>query len=184
MKGICKMIKFLIEPGYEVKSPQREAGNAGIDFFVPKLNSVFEQAFNAKNDPVKACIKRNEDGTSYIIVAPHGDANIPSGIHSYIAPNIGLIAVNKSGIASKKKFVTGACLVDPNYQGIIHCHVMNTSDEPQIIDFETKIVQFVPYEFDNSEIEVFSNITKEEFYSEMAFNNRGDGAFGSTTLTN
>jgi dUTPase len=184
MKGICKMIKFLIEPGYDVKPPQREAGNAGIDFFVPKLNSVFEQAFDAKNDPIKACIKKNEDGTAYIIVAPHGDANIPSGIHSYIAPNIGLIAVNKSGIASKKKFVTGACLVDPNYQGIIHCHVMNTSDKPQIIDFETKIVQFVPYEFDNSEIEVFSNITKEEFYSDMTFNNRGDGAFGSTTLTN
>jgi dUTPase len=61
---------------------------------------------------------------------------------------------------------------------------MNTSDKPQIIDFVTKIVQFVPYEFDNSEIEVVSNVTKEEFYSDMTFNNRGDGAFGSTTLTN
>lgn len=176
------MIKFLIEPGYDVKPPQRETGNAGIDFFVPNYNSVFVEAFNAKNNPNIARIKRDEDATAYIIVAPHGDANIPSGIHSYIEPNIGLIAVNKSGIASNKKLVTGACLVDPNYKGIIHCHVMNTSDKPQVIELGTKIVQFVPYEFDTSEIKVESGISSDEFYSEMTFDNRGDGAFGSTGL--
>ena len=178
------MIKFLIEPGYDVKPPQREAGNAGIDFFVPNLNEIFRAAFIAKNNTLKTRIVEEEDGTAYISIAPHADANIPSGIHSYIAPNIGLIAVNKSGIASNKKLVVGAQLVDPNYQGIIHCHVINTTDRPQVIPLGTKIVQFVPYEFDTSEIEVVSNVTKEDFYSEMTFNNRGDGAFGSTTLTN
>ena len=176
------MIKFLIEPGYDVRNPQREAGNAGIDFFVPNLPETFREAFNAKNNPNIARIKRDEDGTSYIIVAPHGDANIPSGIHSYIEPNIGLIAVNKSGIASNKKFVVGACLVDPNYKGIIHCHVINTSDQPQVIELGTKIVQFVPYEFDNSEITVESDISSDEFYANMTFTNRGAGAFGSTGL--
>lgn len=178
------MIKFLIEPGYDVKPPQREAGNAGIDFFVPNYNEVFAEAFTLKNNPLKARIQKNDEGNYIIIVAPHADANIPSGIHSYINENTGLIAVNKSGIASKKKFVTGACLVDPNYQGIIHCHVMNTSDSVQTIDLGTKIVQFVPYIFDTDSIEVVSDMTKEDFYSDMTFNNRGDGAFGSTTLTN
>jgi dUTPase len=174
------MIKFLIEPGFDVKPPQREAGNAGIDFFVPNLNEIFRAAFHAKNNILKTYIKENEDGTAAIVITPHADANIPSGIHSYINENIGLIAVNKSGIASNKKLVVGACLVDPNYQGIIHCHVINTSDQPQIIPLGTKIVQFVPYEFDTSDIEVISNTTKEDFYKDLAFNNRGDGAFGST----
>lgn len=177
------MIKFLIEPGFDVKPPQREAGNAGIDFFVPNYNETFAEAFADKNDPARARIQKNEDGTIVIVVVPHGDANIPSGIHSYINENTGLIAVNKSGIASKKKFTTGACLVDPNYQGIIHCHVMNTSDQVQTIELGTKIVQFVPYVFDTAEIEVVSGMTKEDFYADMTFNNRGDGAFGSTTLT-
>lgn len=176
------MIKFLIEPGFDVKPPQREAGNAGIDFFIPKYNEFFVEAFNAKNNPNIARIKRDEAGTAYIIIAPHGDANIPSGIHSYIEPNIGLIAVNKSGIASNKKLVVGACLVDPNYKGIIHCHVMNTSDQSQVIELDTKIVQFVPYEFDTSEISVESGISSEEFYANMTFTNRDEGAFGSTGL--
>ena len=176
------MIKFLIEPGYDVKPPQREAGNAGIDFFVPNYNKVFAEAFAEKNNPLKARIKTDEDGNSYIIVAPHGDANIPSGVHSYINANTGLIAVNKSGIASKKKFVTGACLVDPNYKGIIHCHVMNTSDQVQTIELGTKIVQFVPYQFDTSDIEVVSETTAEDFYADMTFTNRDNGAFGSTGL--
>ncbi len=176
------MVKFLIEQGFDVRPPQRDAGNVGVDFFVPKLNDTFKEAFNAKNNPLKAYIKTNEDGKSYIVVAPHSDANIPSGIHSLLPENVGLIAVNKSGIASKKKFVVGACLVDPNYEGIIHCHMINTSDHIQTIDLDSKIVQFVPYIFDTDTIEVCNGISKEEFYKDLAFNNRGDGAFGSTGI--
>ena len=176
------MIKFLIEPGFDVRPPQRDAGNVGVDFFVPKFNKLFEQAFIAKNNPLISSIKRNEDGSAYIVITPHGDANIPSGIHSLLPENVGLIAVNKSGIASNKKLVVGACLVDPNYEGIIHCHVINTSDQVQTIDLDSKIVQFVPYIFDTDAIEVCDGISKEEFYKDLAFNNRGDGAFGSTGI--
>ena len=29
------MVKFLIEQGFDVRPPQRDAGNVGVDFFVP-----------------------------------------------------------------------------------------------------------------------------------------------------
>ena len=45
------MIKFFIEPGYTVKKPEREYGNAGIDFFVPEYTEAFAKAFNEKNVP-------------------------------------------------------------------------------------------------------------------------------------
>ena len=32
------MIKLFVEPGYEVKKPVREFGNAGIDFFIPEYS--------------------------------------------------------------------------------------------------------------------------------------------------
>lgn len=173
------MLKFLIEPGYIVKAPQREAGNAGVDFFVPDYSREFEDAFNLKNDPSKAVL---DFVKNRIVIKPHCDANIPSGIHSFMDKDTGLLAMNKSGIASKKKLIVGACLVDPNYQGIIHCHVINTSDEEVAIDLGTKIVQFVPYKFDTTEIVVEDNISQEEFYSDLEFSNRGAGGFGSTGL--
>lgn len=173
------MLKFLIEPGYIVKAPQREAGNAGVDFFIPDYSRDFEDAFNLKNDPNKAVL---DFVKNRIVIKPHCDANIPSGIHSFMDKDTGLLAMNKSGIASKKKLIVGACLVDPNYQGIIHCHVINTSDEEVAVDLGTKIVQFVPYKFDTTEIVVEDNISQEEFYSDLEFSNRGAGGFGSTGL--
>lgn len=173
------MLKFLIEPGFVVKAPQREAGNAGVDFFIPEHSKVFEDAFNAKNLPSKAVL---DTVKNCIVIMPHSDANIPSGIHSFMDKDTGLLAMNKSGIATKKKLMVGACLVDPNYQGVIHCHVINTSDEEVVLELGTKIIQFVPYKFDTTDIVVESNMSQEEFYADLEFSNRGSGGFGSTGL--
>ena len=171
------MIKLFIEPGYEVKKPVREFGNAGIDFFVPEYNKVFEDAFIVKNtntgavlDFVKKCI----------IIKPHGDVNIPTGVRSRISANIALEAQNKSGVAMKYKMVYGAATVDANYQGIIHAHLINTSDKEVIIPLGAKIVQFIPRFIDISPVEVCDDITLDEFYDNFEFSNRGEGAFGST----
>ena len=174
------MIKFIKEPDYDVNNPERDFGNAGIDFYIPKYSKTFEKAFIDKNTGINSAIL--DTNKTAIIIRPHGDAIIPSGIHSFMSSDIGLIAVNKSGIASKNKLVVGACLVDPNYKGIIHCHVINTSDEVVCLKLGQKIVQFVPYKFDNSQVEIVENQTVDEFYSEMSFNNRGTGAFGSTGI--
>lgn len=171
------MIKLFVEPGYEVKKPVREFGNAGIDFFIPEYNRVFEDAFIVKNintgavlDFVKKCI----------IVKPHGDVNIPTGIRSRISANIALEAQNKSGVAMKYKMVYGAATVDANYQGIIHAHLINTSDKEIVLPLGAKIVQFIPRFIDISPVEVYDDITLEEFYDNFEFSNRGEGAFGST----
>ena len=39
------MVKFFIEPGYNVKAPERDYGNAGIDFFIPEYSESFVDAF-------------------------------------------------------------------------------------------------------------------------------------------
>jgi hypothetical protein len=50
------MIKFLIEPGYDVKAPVRDFGNAGVDFFIPNRTDTFVKAFNEKNSADNAVI--------------------------------------------------------------------------------------------------------------------------------
>jgi dUTPase len=173
------MIKFLIEPGYDVKAPERAYGNAGVDFFIPNYSEAFVEAFNAKNALVNAHLMSTDD-EKLIKIQPHGRVNIPSGIRSFISPNVALEAQNKSGIATKHGLVYGASVVDANYQGIIHISLINTTDKPVFLPLGMKAVQFLPRLIDISPIEVYKDISFDEFYKDFEFSNRGEGAFGST----
>ena len=172
------MIKFFIEPGYNVKAPEREYGNAGIDFRIPEYTEAFAKAFEEKNN--HALLRKGDDGKYFITIFEHGRVNIPSGVRSFIPANIALEAQNKSGIATKHGLVYGASVVDANYQGIIHLSMINTTNSEVNIPLGTKIVQFIPRIIDISPIEVYNNMSLEEFYKDFEFSNRGEGAFGST----
>ena len=175
------MIKFYIEPDYNVKHPEREYGNAGIDFFIPTMNPTFADAFECKNDPENAYLVYDDyDGSWTIRITAHGRANIPSGVRSYISANVALEAQNKSGIATKRGLVYGAATIDANYQGIIHISLINTTAEAVDLPLGSKAVQFIPRIIDPSAIEVTTEGTVEEFYKDFEFTNRGEGAFGST----
>ena len=173
------MIKFFIEPGYDVKAPEREYGNAGVDCFIPNYTETFEKAFNEKNLPTNAYLERYADGW-FIIIPEHGRVNIPSGLRSRIDTNVALEAHNKSGIATKYGLVFGASTCDANYQGIIHISLINTTDKVVRLPLGMKAVQFIPRLIDISPIEVYNNISLDEFYKDFEFSNRGEGAFGST----
>jgi len=174
------MIKFFIEPGYDVKAPVRDAGNAGVDFFIPNYNETFMEAFTAKNTDDNAFISTNDEGKAVVRIMPHGRANIPSGVRSFIPANVALEAQNKSGIATKLGLVYGASVVDANYQGIIHISLINTTGKTIELPLGMKAVQFLPRVIDISPIEVYNNISLDEFYKDFEFSNRGEGAFGST----
>lgn len=174
------MIKIFIEPGYDVRKPERDFGNAGIDFFIPNHTETFVNAFNEKNIAENAHLVVNEKGENFIHIEPHGRVNIPSGIRSRISPNVALEAQNKSGVATELGLVYGASTVDANYQGIIHISLINTTDKDVDLPLGRKIVQFLPRLIDTSEIEVYDNISFDEFYKNFEFSNRREGAFGST----
>jgi dUTP pyrophosphatase len=174
------MIKFFIEPGYEVKAPMRDYGNAGVDVFIPNATAAFVKAFNDKNLTENAVLDFNEEGKPVIKIMPHGRANIPSGLRSFIPVNVALEAHNKSGIATKHGLVFGASTVDANYQGIIHISLINTTDKVVTLPLGMKVVQFIPRLIDTSSIEVYKDISFDEFYKDFEFSNRGEGAFGST----
>ena len=174
------MIKFFIEPGYDVKAPERDFGNAGVDFFIPKHTDTFVKAFNEKNAAVNAVLDVSTEGEPIIKIMPHGRVNIPSGIRSFIPTNVALEAHNKSGIATKYGLIFGASTCDANYQGIIHISLINTTSKIVELPLGMKAVQFIPRIIDISPIEVYNNIAFDEFYKDFEFSNRGEGAFGST----
>lgn len=163
------MIEFI--KTRNVKDPVRNAAeNAGIDVFIPERDSFTEE--EASNFGPGVVISGNK-----IIVRPFCDIVIPAGIKSKFPNNIALVANNKSGIATKKKLIKGAQVIDSSYQGEWHIHLINTSDKSQTLEFGQKIVQFVPYLIDASDI-VVSNQSEEEFFTEKT--DRGASGFGST----
>lgn len=162
-----------------VKFPARDiAENAGYDFFVPEFDEKFLNDFAVKNELDLGRNKVEINGTK-IIVHPHGSVNIPSGIHSLMAQNIALVAMNKSGVALKRKLIFGAQVIDSSYEGEIHLNLINTSDFDVEIEAGDKIVQFLPYYIDLTEQTNVDTGTLEDFYAGHK-SKRGDGAFGST----
>jgi dUTP pyrophosphatase len=132
-----------------VKLPQRGTDkSAGIDFFVPE-------------DFPTTTLKTNES------------ALIPSGVKVHVPSGYALIAFNKSGVATKIGLIKGAEVVDEDYEGEIHIHVINTSDKDAEIKPGMKLIQFilVPVNYDNVE--------QVEFL-EKRNTQRGEGGFGST----
>ena len=139
----------------EVKNPTRGTnGSAGLDFYIPS-------DFN--------------DGKTYQL-NPNKDVNIPSGIHIKFPRGYALIAFNKSGISTKKQLIAGACVVDSDYQGEIHLHIINVSKMPQFLKAGDKILQFLLVPAPPCNVEEVD--TMEELYPEES--ERGTGAFGST----
>lgn len=175
------MIKFLKTKMFEVKSPKGNPGkDAGIDFFCPEFTPEFKAMFLAENGVASI----DESGDEPCIVIPaHGDVLINSGIYTRFDKNIAFIGFNKSGVATKRKLVVGACVDDASYEGLLHLHVINTSNEPQRIKFGEKVVQFVPVMIDASGFEVSDekDVDFKEFFKDHN-SDRKDGGFGSTGL--
>lgn len=168
----------------DVHNPIRDITNAGIDCYIPENTEEFRRDLALKNPKMKFDDIWNysyfNTKTGEITIAPHADVIIPSGIRSKFGPELALIANNKSGIATKKKLIFGASVIDSNYQGEWHFHLINTSDEFQVVECGTKVIQFVPHLISTEEIEVL-DLSPEEFYKDSV-SSRGIGWAGSTGL--
>src|SRR5574344_97084 len=153
----------------DVKTPERgTAKSAGIDFFVP--NDFIER-----------------------VLPPQRDMLIPSGIKAQVPEGFMLMAAEKSGVVTSKQaavdadrtpkptayttvVVLGAKIVDEDYQGEIHIHLVNVGNEYVTIKHGTKSAQVILLPVDYQGIEV---VPEAELFSETT--ERGEGGFGIGT---
>jgi len=155
----------------DVKTPTRGTSlSAGIDFYVP-------------NDlrPIK--------------VMPHTDALIPTGLIVKFASNLMLMAAEKSGVTSSiqakqncgmkvkpdsftEPTILGAKIVDADYDGEVHIHIINLGTKSITIEPGKKLAQFilVPVQYDDI-IEVKD---QGDLYTKFK-NIRGNNGFGLGT---
>ena len=136
-----------------VKTPTRgTVGSAGIDFYVPE------------DYPSSLCE-----------IAPGDRYFIPSGIKANVPEGFALIAMNKSGVSMKKGLMVGACVVESDYQGEIHLHLINASNKPVTIEPGDKLTQFLLVPVDHCPVELVDIV---DLFTEET--TRGSGGFGST----
>ena len=138
------------------KMPVRaHATDAGMDlFFCPPPNDMIPSQIES--------------------IFPHGLAVLPTGLKIEVPEGYMLEIKNKSGIASKRGLLVGACVVDRGYTGEIFVNLHNPSDRCQTLHAGDKIAQAV-----------FVNITTDLVLVEAesiydSETSRGDGALGST----
>ena len=125
--------------------------DAGMDFFF---------------SPIEGASVRIKPGQSVLL---------ETGIKMEVPQDCMLQIMNKSGIASKKHLVTGACVVDEGYTGEIFVNLHNIGTVAEYIEAGQKIAQGVFVKIEKPrlwEIEV-DNVYGEE-------TSRGEGALGST----
>lgn len=151
----------------DVKSPERGTSkSAGIDFFVPNDSDI-------------------------INLMPGQDVLIPSGIKAELPEGYMLMAADKSGIATSALaksragmktdnsllscLIIGAKIIDEDYQGEIHIHIINVGLSSVVITPGMKIAQFilVPVLYENME-----EVPESELFNTET--ERGEGGFGST----
>ncbi len=137
----------------DVKSPSYGTDGAnGMDFFVP--NDMEWDSFTLN---------------------PQQGLIIPSGLRLSIPEDHALVAMNKSSTCGKKLLGVGAQVVDADYQGEAHIHVINHGKMPQVIRRGEKLVQFL--------LLYAPQATLQEVMDEGLFEAptvRGEGKFGST----
>lgn len=166
------MIKFA--KVRNVKSPKRNSGDAGIDFFVPEECEGLIEYIKQKNPKYKDFGIKFVEGGIYL---PAGaNITIPTGLKYIIPQNVALIQFTKSGVGSKKFLDCFNGVGDASYQGELHISIINEGFEPQVVEYGEKITQFVPVVYNTDEIECQDS--DENFFTETTA--RSTGGFGST----
>ena len=107
-------------------------------------------------------------------VLPFGSSVIPTGLKIEVPEGYMLEIKNKSGIASKRGLLVGACVVDRGYTGEIFVNLHNVTHRNQTLHEGDKIAQAVLVKIETN----IRLVESDSIYDEDT--SRGDGALGST----
>lgn len=115
------------------------------------------------------------DERSSVTIAPGESVLLGTGLKIQVPVNHMLQVMNKSGIASKKQLIAGACVVDEGYDGEIFVNLQNIGTQFTTIEPDQKIAQGVFVKIERPDL---YEIKEDNVYGEKT--SRGSGALGST----
>lgn len=160
----------------QTNNPSRgHAEDAGIDIYVPTFNLQFIQAIYELNPSDSFYFITQK---RILVIPPHKRIKLPTGVYFNIPAGNMLIVLQKTSVPNKTGIISGARVIDENYQGEFIASLINTSDVQAILQQNQKFIQLV-----------LTPIHKDRYLQEVEFKDlyeqktqRGQGAYGSTDL--
>jgi len=113
-------------------------------------------------------------GESAMSIPPGTSRVIATGLKVEVPKGFMLEIKNKSGMASKRQLIVGACVIDSGYDGEILINLHNIGEELQVIMPGEKLAQAVLIPIIHCEVEEIMEDTLNQDTQ------RGKGGFGST----
>ena len=108
-----------------------------------------------------------------VIILPQQTAVLETGLRVEVPTGYMLEVKNKSGIASKKSLVVGACVIDCGYDGQVFVNLHNIGLSEQLIKPGDKLAQLVLIPVETCDFVVTDAKLNDS-------SSRGEGGFGST----
>ena len=121
----------------------------------------------------------NPENSASVIIEPGDSVVLETGYRFGVPHGYMLEVKNRSGNASKKSLLVGACVIDPGYDGEVFVNLHNVGTETQVISPGDKIAQVILFPvihfkaFEKQEDDLYG-------YYPIAMSDRKDGALGST----
>lgn len=108
-----------------------------------------------------------------IVLEPHGRAIIPTGIAIALPPGYEAQIRGRSGMAAKHGVMpaNGVGTIDADYRGEVGVILLNTSDEPFVVEPGMRVAQMVIARYETAELVEVDELDETD---------RGQGGFGST----
>ena len=120
-----------------------------------------------------------EESETALTIGPGESVLIPTGCKFAIPHGYMLEIKNKSGVASKRQLLVGACVVDSGYDGEVFVNLHNVGREAQFLDPGDKVAQGVVVPVVHARFVASDSPDIYEWHP-ITISNRGDGALGST----
>ena len=121
----------------------------------------------------------NPQNNEPIVIEPGQSRLFQTGYKFGVPHGFCLEVKNRSGNASKKSLLVGACVIDPGYDGEVFVNLHNVGTDTQVISPGDKIAQVIL--FPVIHFKAFEKQGDDLYgYYPIAMSDRKDGALGST----
>ena len=121
----------------------------------------------------------DDSSTTGVMLYPGESKLFQTGLKFGIPHGYMLEVKNRSGNASKRSLIVGACVVDSGYDGEVFVNLHNIGREPQLIEKGMKIAQVVMIPVVHFRAVETNNDNLYDWYP-ITMSDRGTGALGST----
>jgi deoxyuridine 5'-triphosphate nucleotidohydrolase len=119
--------------------------------------------------------------TDSITIEPGQSVILPTGYRFGVPHGYMLEIKNRSGVASKRSLIVGACVVDSGYDGEVFVNLHNIGNEAQTITPHTKIAQAVMVPVVH--FRAVETLAEPYEWYPITISDRGEGALGSTDVS-